>query len=123
MEFFDSRDIKVFENPGFESHQLIFPESSSSQRVTITKVVVQPGAENGRHHHENSEQTWVAIEGEGLLLLADDATKPFRGGDVARFAAGDVHGLHNNSEATFTYIAVTAPPLSFRRAYRRERKP
>ncbi len=30
MVFIKRNEIKVFLNPGFESHQLIFPENSSS---------------------------------------------------------------------------------------------
>jgi quercetin dioxygenase-like cupin family protein len=122
MEFIKSNAVKILENNGFESHQLIFPENSSSERVTITKVLVEPGAKNGRHHHESSEQIWVALAGTGELLLANDETKPFETGDVARFADGDVHGLHNNSDAPFVYLAVTSPPINFRSAYKGERK-
>jgi len=117
MEFIRRNDIPVLANPGVQSHQLLFPENSSSSRVTITKVVLQPGAFNARHLHITSEQVWVALRGSGLLLLADDATMPFAEGDVVRFEEGDIHGLHNTGSTAFEYLAVTAPPLNFRTAY------
>ncbi len=46
MEFIKRSDIKVLQNEGFESHQLLFPENSASERVTITRVFVQPGVKN-----------------------------------------------------------------------------
>jgi quercetin dioxygenase-like cupin family protein len=117
MEIIRRADVPILENPGVHSHQLLFPENSSSSRVTITKVVLEPGATNARHRHATSEQIWVALRGSGLLLLADDATMPFAEGDVVRFEEGDIHGLHNSGSGAFEYLAVTAPPINFRAAY------
>jgi quercetin dioxygenase-like cupin family protein len=103
--------------PGVASHQLLFPENSSSTRITITKVVVDPGAVNARHRHATSEQVWVALRGAGILLLANDATAAFSAGDIVRFAEGDVHGFQNTGAIPFEYLAVTAPPINFRDAY------
>jgi mannose-6-phosphate isomerase-like protein (cupin superfamily) len=122
VEFIKKDEIKTFHNEGFASHQLIFPENSASERVTITRVLVQPGASNQRHHHVQSEQIWVALQGCGDLLLANNETRRFESGDVVRFADGDIHGLHNTSDAVFEYLAITAPPINFRSAYKREQK-
>lgn len=117
MEIIRHDQIPVLSKPGLTSHQLLFPENSASTRLTITRVVVEPGAVNGRHHHAASEQVWVALRGAGTLLLADDTTAPFSAGDVVRFADGDVHGLRNTGTLPFEYLAVTAPPINFREAY------
>ena len=52
MELIRSADVTVLSNSGVQSHQLLFPENSASSRVTITKVIVAPGAVNPRHQHE-----------------------------------------------------------------------
>jgi mannose-6-phosphate isomerase-like protein (cupin superfamily) len=117
MELIRSADITVLSNSGVQSHQLLFPENSSSSRVTITKVVVAPGAVNPRHQHETSEQVWVAISGAGTLLLGDERSLPFEEGDIARFAEGDVHGFKNTGSVPFVYVSVTSPPINFRGAY------
>ena len=109
--------IEVLATPGITSHQLLFPENSRSARVTITRVVLAAGAMNPRHRHVKSEQVWVALSGEGVLLLEDEATAPFVAGDVARFEDGDTHGLHNPGPTPFEYLSVTAPPVNFREAY------
>jgi len=121
LEFIKRESIKILVNPGFESHQLLFPDNSASERVTITRVRLEPNAKNRRHQHKASEQIWVALSGKGELLLADDRTLPFEAGDVVRFAEGDVHGLWNTTEDVFEYISVTAPPINFRFAYQGER--
>ena len=123
MEFIRPDDIKVFANSGVTSHQLLFPENSNSSRVTITRVVLQPGAVNPRHRHASSEQIWVALSGSGQLLLADDLTAPFVAGDIVRFEDGEIHGLDNTGSSPFEYLSVTAPPLNFRAAYAAEWRP
>ena len=119
MEFIPGSDIKAFSNSGVESQQLLFPENSSSSRVTITKVTVAVGASSPRHRHETSEQVWVALAGTSTLLLEAGFTRPIRAGDVVRFADGDVHGIENTSTEPFVYLAVTSPPINFRQAYAR----
>ena len=117
MEFIKAADVKTFVNNGVTSEQLLFPENSKSERVTITRVTVQPEAEQPRHIHETSEQIWIAIKGKGILLLADEQTKDFNEGDVVRFADCDVHGLKNASKEEFIYMSITSPPINFRKAY------
>lgn len=123
MEFIKKDDIVALSNPGVVSRQLLNPKNSSSQRVTITEVHLEPGACQPRHTHDASEQIWYATKGTGKLLLADDKTRDFHAGDVARFADRDVHGLLNDGDEEFIYISVTAPPIDFGYAYASERSP
>jgi quercetin dioxygenase-like cupin family protein len=118
MEFIKKENIIELSNPGVVSRQLLNPENSASERVTITEVHLEPNAEQPRHTHEFSEQIWYAVKGSGTLLLADDKEMPFNVGDVVRFADKDVHGLKNNGESEFVYISVTSPPINFGYAYK-----
>ena len=77
MELIKKSEIKVFSNPGVESFQLLNPENSKSERITITRVLVQPNNEQPRHKHDTSEQIWIAVRGKGVLLLADDKEELF----------------------------------------------
>ena len=122
MEFISNSQIKTFVNNGFESEQLLFPENSLSERVTITRVTISPGASNQRHRHESSEQIWIALKGCGTLLLEEAGEKAFQEGDVVRFADNDIHGLRNDSGQNFVYMAITSPPINFRKAYKDEKK-
>ena len=117
MEIIHRAEIESLSNGGITSEQLLFPENSKSQRVTITRVTVAPGAKSPRHTHAASEQVWVALRGSGLLLLEGTTTAPFVEGDVVRFAEGEVHGIENTGRVEFVYFAVTSPPLNFRAAY------
>lgn len=117
MEFIKKENIAVLSNPGVCSRQLLNPENSSSQRVTITEVHLDVGACQPRHTHEFSEQIWYAVQGSGKLLLGDNEEKEFTAGDVVRFAENDVHGLKNDGGSEFVYISVTSPPINFGYAY------
>jgi mannose-6-phosphate isomerase-like protein (cupin superfamily) len=117
MDLICRNEIVVLSNSGVESHQLLFPENSSSSRVTVTKVVVAPGAVNPLHRHESSGQIWVAISGGGIFLLGDERVLPFQEGDVVRFAESDFHGFKNTGAVAFVYMSVTSPPINFRQTY------
>ena len=118
MEFINSERIKELSNPGVVSRQLINPENSKSERVTITEVHLEVGASQPRHKHDTSEQIWCAIQGSGKLLLAGEKEMIFKAGDVVRFADNDIHGLLNDGDTEFVYISVTSPPIDFGYAYK-----
>jgi quercetin dioxygenase-like cupin family protein len=118
MEFLTAADFKRFSNPGVTSVQIVSPHNSQSTRVTITRVTVDPGAGQPRHAHASSEQIWLALEGEGVLLLAERRTQVLAAGQVACFADGDIHGVRNESASAFVYLAVTSPLIDFSYAYK-----
>ena len=118
MEFINGKSMKELSNPGIVSRQLITPENSASERVTMTEVHLKIGLSQPRHKHNFSEQIWYAIQGTGKLLLADDQEMNFKAGDVVRFEEDDVHGLLNDGDTEFVYISVTSPPIDFGYAYK-----
>lgn len=117
MEFIHKNAVASLSNPGVVSRQLLNPDNSSSTRVTITEVHLEPGACQPRHVHESSEQIWYALQGSGKLLLEVGAEMEFSAGDVVRFGDGDIHGLQNDGQEEFVYLSVTAPPIHFGYAY------
>ena len=121
MELIKNYDIRVLCNPGVESAQLLTPENSRSEKVSVTKVSVMPGADQPRHKHYTSEQVWVAVQGRGVLLLADDQEVPFEVGDVVRFSEKEIHGLRNMGPEIFEYICISTPPMNFAYAYMQAR--
>jgi len=120
MELIRAAQIREFSNSGVTSRQLLFPENSSSTRLTITRVTVKPGARNPPHRHPASEQVWVALRGHGNLHLDAGRIEPFVEGDVVRFEDGDLHGFENTGSADFEYLSVTSPSVNFRGAYEKD---
>ena len=93
MEFISKEKIVELSNPGVVSRQLLNPENSSSERVTITEVHLEIGACQPRHTHDASEQIWYATKGTGKLLLADEQEKVFTAGVIYN---GNMDYLHCN---------------------------
>ena len=122
MELIRAGESAVLSNSGVTSRQLLFPENSKSERVTITRVNVAQGARNPPHRHASSEQVWIALRGTGRLLLENDQSVPFAEGDVVRFEDNELHGFENNGQTEFEYLSVTSPPVNFRGAYAKEWK-
>ena len=122
MELIRAGTSVALSNGGVTSHQLIFPENSTSERVTITRVLIAPGGRNPPHRHAASEQIWVALRGTGRLLLDHGESLVFGAGDVVRFEDNDLHGFENTGDSEFEYLSVTSPPVNFRGAYARQWK-
>ena len=97
MELIRAGEAAVLSNSGVTSHQLLFPENSRSQRVTVTRVTVAAGAKNPPHRHVSSEQIWVALRGEGQLILENGRALPFHAGDVVRFEENDLVAQHGRA--------------------------
>jgi len=123
VELIRAEAITQLTNSGVTSRQMLFPENSRSARVTITRVTVQPGAKNPPHRHTESEQVWVALRGNGQVLLEGGGVLPLTQGDVVRFEDGELHGLENSGSSEFEYLSVTSPPANFRAAYERKWSP
>jgi quercetin dioxygenase-like cupin family protein len=122
VEMFRAAEMTVLSNAGITSRQLLFAENSRSERVTITRVNVAPGAKNPPHRHATSEQIWVALRGRRQLLPENGATVVFAEGDVVRFEDNDLHGFENTGASEFEYLSVTSPPVNFRAAYAKDWK-
>ena len=117
MELITASEMTILSRPGKTSRQLLFPENSNSRRITLTHVVLQPGAVNEPHRHPASEQIWIALKGKGHLLVEGGRKVEFAAGDVARFEDNELHGFENTGSTEFEYISVTSPPVNFRPAY------
>src|SRR5271169_5462705 len=122
MEFFRTNDFETLSNSGVTSRQLLGSANSKSERVTISRVTIVPGAKNPPHRHVSSEQIWIALRGSGRLLLDGGSSMSFTAGDVVRFEDNDLHGFENTGGTEFEYIAVTSPPVDFRAAYAKDWK-
>jgi quercetin dioxygenase-like cupin family protein len=122
VELIRAGEATVLSNSGVTSHQLLFPENSRSERVTVTRVTVAPGARNPPHRHPSSEQIWIALRGEGQLILDNGSVVPFHAGDLVRFEDNDLHGFENTGKGEFEYLSVTSPPVNFRGAYAKDWK-
>lgn len=119
MTLYRSRmsDCVVLSNLGKESIQIVWPENVPDSNVTITRVIMQPGAVSVRHAHLRAEQIWIIEDGEALLLLDGGKREIIQQGDIIRTPAGEVHGIENFGVSKFIYLAVTSPAENMEKFY------
>jgi quercetin dioxygenase-like cupin family protein len=103
----------VLRNPGKDSTQILWPENAPESQVTITRVVMQPGAVSERHKHARSEQIWMVEKGTGTLLLGEGKTREIKTGDLVITPLGETHGVTNTGTEALVYVSVTTPPENF----------
>ena len=103
-------DADILQRPGKRSAQIISRRNAPEARVTVTRVVMRPGAVSPRHQHDHAEQTWIVEQGEARLLMAGGMTAPLDAGDVVITPPGEEHGLENTGDTDFIYLTVTTPP-------------
>ena len=119
MEIIKKSEIKILSNPGVESFQLLNPENSKSERISITRVWFSPIMNNLDINMKLRNKYESPLMEKGLYFL--QITKKKYLSDVVRFADGDIHGLKNNSQDIFEYISVTSPPINFGYAYKNKK--
>ncbi len=66
-----------------------------------------PGVSIGDHRHEDTEEYYYVIDGEGTMTLDGDPV-PVAAGDITAVYPGGVHGLKNTGSRDLDIIVVCA---------------
>lgn len=115
-----ARDVTVLVNPGKRSEQLVWHRNAPDAPMTITRVMMEPGAVSTRHGHPRAEQIWLIERGTGTLLMDGDAEAELQAGDIIRTPPGETHGVINTGTEPLVYLAITTPPEDFTKRYESE---
>ena len=103
-------DASLLTRPGKTSAQIVSRQNAPDARITVTRVIMQPGAVSPVHRHAASEQTWIVERGAARLLTEDGAGGRLVVGDVVITPPGQSHGIENTGHEEFVYLTVTTPP-------------
>ena len=85
------------------------------KEVILVAVVIQPGAEEGRHTHP--AELYVVVQ-EGAIVLECEGKEDmtFKAGDAFSVAPGKIHNAKNNgtiaAKLTAFFVAEKGKPLS-----------
>ena len=71
--------------------------------------VIKPGQTLQRHTHNNSDDIWVCLQGEGVFYPQPDEETPFREGQVLVHRKGDCHGAKNTGSKDIIFVSIVAP--------------
>ena len=106
MEFvFKTRDVRRYRFPTHTNDLILDRKDASRSEVFI--VVLEPGESPPLHRHDDTEQIFFVLEGEGRLRVGDEV-REFRveAGDVVRIPPSTLHTVEAVGPQSMRYLAV-----------------
>jgi len=73
-------------------------------------ILMLPGETLGQHYHNEVEETFYILEGEGVFTVNGE-TIAAQAGDVFRMEPKDRHDIENKSEAPLKMVFIKCPYL------------
>jgi quercetin dioxygenase-like cupin family protein len=77
----------------------------------INRSRLAPGAAHEPHQHDDHEEVFYIVGGEGAILLGAER-HPVREGDAIYVPVGTPHGLINDSADWLDFLAIGGRPLT-----------
>lgn len=71
-------------------------------------MTLPPGASIGMHKHENNEDAYIIISGEGLFTDSEGKETPVKSGDITLARKGQSHALKNTGKEPLIFLDVIA---------------
>jgi mannose-6-phosphate isomerase-like protein (cupin superfamily) len=115
-------EAHVEERGRLRSRFLMDAGDLGARNLSITWVDVAPGAEQRVHSHEDSEQVYVIVRGQGRMEVAGDVEEVGEG-DLVFIPPATEHGITNHGSDPLVYVSAASPPVSMEELYREQLAP
>lgn len=69
-------------------------------------MTLKPGASIGMHKHENNEDTYIIVAGEGVFTDTAGKETPVKAGDITIARKGDQHALKNSGKEDLVFLDI-----------------
>ncbi len=96
--------VKVINNV---MYRFIFDESTGAKFLIMRIVEVPPGEKVPLHSHDDEEQAYLILEGEGIIRLGDKSYH-VKAGHAVFIPMHTPHGVLNNSNKVLKYVLFCA---------------
>jgi mannose-6-phosphate isomerase-like protein (cupin superfamily) len=93
------------------THILMDAGELGSRNMSVLWFEVPPGTSQSLRSHEEAEQVYVVVQGEGTLSAAGDTERLVQG-DLALIPPATDHSIGNEGEEPFACISVQSPAVS-----------
>ena len=82
-----------------------------SRNMSVTWIDVPSGIDQELHSHEESEQIYVVVGGEGTMTVAGD-TQGITQGDLILVPPATDHSIANGGSSDLRCVSVQSPPVT-----------
>ena len=103
----DVEPIKLSQRVNFK---LVDPTTTNSEHLTFGMVVVEPGGIcKPAHSHDDQEEIFFCMRGEGFVIL-ENSDMPIKPYDAVHIPKGVYHGLRNPRKTPLEVLWIISPP-------------
>lgn len=92
----------------FPTHvnDLVMDRSEATTSEVFT-VVLEPGEAPPLHKHDDTEQVFYVMDGDGVLTIGEQKERvPVRPGDVVRIPPSTMHSIRCDGETALRYLSI-----------------
>ena len=82
--------------------------SGGTSKLSLALVIIPPGKSSLLHYHENSEETYFILKGEGWMRI-DQQEFSLQPSQACLIEPGEVHQIFNRGESDLEFLAICAP--------------
>lgn len=102
---FSTAEVKRYRFPTHINDLVV--DRADAQTSEVFVVVLEPGEAPPLHQHDDTEQVFYILEGEGVLRTGvEEAKHPVRTGDVVRIPPTMLHSIQCVGKRALRYIVV-----------------
>ena len=105
------QDIPTFSPPHHTktTDRKLIDEAAGAQHFTLWHGEIEPGGVAELHTHEEMEQTFIVLEGEGLFKIGNQEYRLGKG-SIAFVPAKHPHQINSVGDTSLKILIFTAPP-------------
>lgn len=88
--------------------ELLAPRNSAIARQSLAEAILSPGAETEAHLHQNTEEIYYLLAGEGLMAIEDEWRRVVPG-DAIAIPPGARHQIRNTGTHDLVFLCCCVP--------------
>lgn len=78
---------------------------ASLKHLNVSLTELYPEKSTGGHSHDNADEVYIFIEGEGTIEIGDNIF-PVKTGDLILVPSGNFHKVHNKGNKNLSFWAI-----------------
>jgi mannose-6-phosphate isomerase-like protein (cupin superfamily) len=115
-------DAPVEEWHRLRNHILMDAGELGSRNMSVTWLDVPGGVEQELHSHEESEQVYIVVRGQGRMTVAGD-TQEIAPGDLVLVPPATDHSIAHDGDGELCCVSVQSPAVSASEVFGRQAAP